>query len=222
MDAEHILGSLLGAALRGKRHRRARRYLAGGRGSLINPTTILGALGVAWGVFETMQKERAAAGPPGTPAGPAGAGTPPRPATPPLPPLPRTPEELAGLRALRQLRLIVAAARADGRITDAEREELLAQARGSGLEAVLQAELGQARPLAEAVAGAADAEEKRDLYRLAFGIVRADEEVTGGERILLARLAHLLGLEPAAVAELEKATAAGIDAAGDAEEGETA
>ena len=43
---------------------------------------------------------------------------------------------------------------------------------------------------------------------LAFTIVRADETVTGAERIYLAQLAHQLGLDPAAVRAIETETAA--------------
>ena len=49
---------------------------------------------------------------------------------------------------------------------------------------------------------------------LAFAIVRADEGVSGAERIYLAQLAHALGLDAAAAAALERETAAAIDAAG--------
>ena len=38
---------------------------------------------------------------------------------------------------------------------------------------------------------------------LAFAILRADEQVRGAERIYLAQLANLLGLDPATVQELE-------------------
>jgi hypothetical protein len=41
--------------------------------------------------------------------------------------------------------------------------------------------------------------------------MRADESVSGGERIFLAQLAHLLGLDPAATARLESEAAARID-----------
>jgi hypothetical protein len=46
---------------------------------------------------------------------------------------------------------------------------------------------------------------------LAFSIVRADEQVTGAERVFLARLASLLGLDPPAVARLEREAASRID-----------
>ena len=54
---------------------------------------------------------------------------------------------------------------------------------------------------------------RRDLYVLAFTIVRADETVSGAERIYLAQLAHALGLDPATAAVLEQQTVAAIDAA---------
>ncbi len=47
---------------------------------------------------------------------------------------------------------------------------------------------------------------------LAFTIVRADETVTGAERVYLAQLAYQLGLDAATVAQLETDTAARIDA----------
>ena len=40
---------------------------------------------------------------------------------------------------------------------------------------------------------------KHELYILAFTIVRADENVSGAERIYLAQLAHQLGLDAATV-----------------------
>ena len=47
---------------------------------------------------------------------------------------------------------------------------------------------------------------------LAFTILRADEQVTASERVYLAQLAHLLGLERATVDALERDTANRIDA----------
>ena len=80
-------------------------------------------------------------------------------------------------------------------------------------EALVQSELDAPRPLGELVAGVTDPELKDQLYTLAFVIVRADESVTGGERIYLAQLASRLGLDAAAVKRLETAAAARIDAA---------
>jgi hypothetical protein len=42
---------------------------------------------------------------------------------------------------------------------------------------------------------------------LAYTIVRADESVSGGERVFLAQLANLLGLRPDPTRALEESTA---------------
>jgi uncharacterized membrane protein YebE (DUF533 family) len=111
------------------------------------------------------------------------------------------------------MRLMVSAARADGEIGPAERERILAEAREVGAEAEVERELKAARPVAEVVAGVSDPQLKEQLYALAFTIVRADETVTGGERIYLARLASSLALDPAVVARLEGEVAGRIQAA---------
>ena len=113
---------------------------------------------------------------------------------------------------MRIIRLAVSAAKADGQLTDAERQMISDRAREAGVESLVDAELAQSRPLAEIVRGVTDPVEKNDLYVLAFAIVRADENVSGAERIYLAQLAHQLGLDPAAVQRLEADTAAKIDA----------
>ncbi len=48
---------------------------------------------------------------------------------------------------------------------------------------------------------------------LAFTIVRADDAVSGAERIYLAQLAHALGLDAATAAAMEQQTATAIDSA---------
>jgi uncharacterized membrane protein YebE (DUF533 family) len=111
----------------------------------------------------------------------------------------------------RIIRLAVSAAKADGTLSDEERALIIEQARQAGLESVVETELNQARPLAEIVDGVSDPAMRRDLYVLAFTIVRADETVSGAERIYLAQLAHRLGLDAAAVAAIESDTAAKID-----------
>jgi uncharacterized membrane protein YebE (DUF533 family) len=83
-----------------------------------------------------------------------------------------------------------------------------------GAEAAVDHEIQAPRPLAEIVAGVADPNLKEQLYVLAFAVVRADEGVSGAERIFLAQLAHALGLDPAATARIEMEAAARIDAAG--------
>ena len=197
MTPEDLIGAVLRGAVggRGKRSRGASRFLTGGRGSLINAGTLLTAAGLAWGVYEAATRKDEAAAPP--------AGAPP-------PPLP-----VAGVPpdVLRLVRLAIAAARADGRLTDEERASILAQARSVGAEAIVEREIQSPRPLAEIVAGVSDSNTREQLYVLAFTVVRADEGVSGAERIFLAQLAHGLGLDPATTARLETEAARGIDAA---------
>jgi uncharacterized membrane protein YebE (DUF533 family) len=114
---------------------------------------------------------------------------------------------------LQMIRLAVSASRADGELTAQEREQILARATAAGLAAIIEPELAQtSRPLAEIVRGVTDPAARREFYTLAFTIVRADETVTGAERIYLAQLAHQLGLDPAAAAAIETETTAKIDA----------
>ncbi|MGH6784206.1 MAG: DUF533 domain-containing protein [Sphingomicrobium sp.] len=105
----------------------------------------------------------------------------------------------------------MSAARADGQLNDQERTLIMDRAREAGLESVVEAELAQTRPLADIVRGVTDPAMKNELYILAFTIIRADETVSGAERIYLAQLAHQLGLEPAATQTLETETANKID-----------
>lgn len=88
---------------------------------------------------------------------------------------------------------------------------ILEHAREAGIESAVEQELTAPRPLAEIVSGVNDAQRRQDLYVLAFTIVRADETVSGAERIYLAQLAHQLSLDAATVARLEQATATKID-----------
>ena len=117
---------------------------------------------------------------------------------------------------MRVVRLMISAAGADGHQGPEERDAILAEARKVGAEEVVLQELDSPRPLAEIVSGVSDPKLKGDLYTLAFGIVRADEAVSGGERIYLAQLAHQLELDPKQVAQLETEAATRID--GEAEE----
>jgi uncharacterized membrane protein YebE (DUF533 family) len=212
VDAQDILDGLIRGALggRGKRSRGALRSI-GGAGSLINAKNLLAAAGVAWGLYEVVSQQKTSA-PAGLPGGPA---------TLPLPPVPRTaPPPLPGAAAaggfpehvLRLVRLTVSAARADGDLSLDERGVILEHARRVGAEALVAQELQTVRPLAEIVGGVTDPKLGADLYTLAFTLVRADENLTGAERIYLAQLAHQLGLDAAAAARLESEAAAHIDA----------
>jgi len=130
------------------------------------------------------------------------------------PPAAVPPREVPGVapEVARVIRLTVSAARADGTLSATEEAAIVAHARQAGAEAVVQDELSQPTPLASLVAGA-PAPTRRDLYTLAFSIVRADESVGGAERIYLAQLAHVLGLDPATIAALESHAAGTIDRA---------
>jgi uncharacterized membrane protein YebE (DUF533 family) len=233
MDAEQIIGQLIRGALGGKRKssRRAQRSLTG-RGGLLNSRTLLALGGLAWGLYETATAQRGGPAPAGTPSlpplpaaaagarGPAGtASTVPGGVAPAVPAgavpatvAPPVPDAVApGL--LRVIRLTLSAARADGTLTEAERTSILTQARAAGVEALVAAELDGPVSLEQIVGQVQDASERADLYTLAFTIVRADESVSGAERIYLAQLAHRLALTREDVERLEGEAAARIDAA---------
>ena len=210
MIPERLVGSLIMGALgvRRKRSRRTLRYLTRGGGSLLTPGVLLGAAGVAWGVYEAATQGSAGGAPSAGTVPPIPGATPPPPPLPaaaPAPAAPGVPPEV-----LRLVRLTVSAARADGTLSAEEREEILRHAREAGAEAVVEAELASPVPLSTIVAGADDPRLKSALYELAFSLVRADEQVTGAERIYLAQLAHALGLDAATTARLEAEAAAGI------------
>lgn len=211
---------VLGVVLRGslgrsgrKRARRATRFLTGHSGFL-STSALIGAAGVAWGIYDTLknQNQGTAYVPgvptvPGVPQVPAVAGA-------QVPPIPAA-FEAAFDPVARVIRLAVSAAKADGTLNDQERAVIMDRAREAGLESVVEAELAQTRPLAEIVRGVTDPAIKNELYILAFTIVRADESVSGAERIYLAQLAHQLGLDAAAAQTLESETANKIDSQSD-------
>ena len=198
--------------------RRATRFITG-NGGFLTASTVLAAAGVAWGIYDSVKGQNvphvpgvsasAAEGRYGETspklAGGSGAsvgGPPPIPVSATAVPDP----------VLRMIRLAVSASRADGELTPQERELILARSQAAGLDAVIEAELTATRPLAEIVRGITDPAARKEFYVLAFTIVRADETVTGAERIYLAQLAHQLGLDPAAVSAIEAETTAKIDA----------
>ena len=238
MDIERLIGSVIAGAVgaKGKKNRRAQGYLTGGSrsggglGSLVTPGMLIGAAGLAWGLFETLKQQGGGAqggggqwaSPGGAPAAAPPGSVPPVPAGPgPVVP-PPLPGELPAAstaaaaqlppEALRLVRLAISAARADGTLSPAERAILLEHAREAGAEALVLEEIEGPRPLSEIAAGVTDPAAREQMYGLAFGIVRADEGVSGAERIFLAQLAHRLALDPAAVARIESEAAAAIDA----------
>jgi uncharacterized membrane protein YebE (DUF533 family) len=207
MDAQDLIHSVLKGALTGRKKRggRAFRALTGGRNPLMNAGTLLTLGGLAWGVFE------AATSKPGA-GGFAGGAPSPSPGAPPPPPLPTTGAAGIPEGTLRLLRLMISAARADGTLQDSERQAILEHATSAGALALIKAELDSSRPLGEILAGIDDSNQRQDLYVLAFTIVRADEGVSGAERIYLAQLAHQLGLSADETRTLEERQAAKIDA----------
>lgn len=204
----HLLSLVLRGALGRsgrKRASRAARFLTG-HGGFLTASTLVTAAGVAWGIYDSIKAGASGA----AAASSAAPAAPPVPEMPPAPQM-RAPEVPPGV--LRLIRMAVSAARADGELTAKEREAILARAREAGLEALVDAELAIVRPLAEICGGLPDARHREELYVLAFAIIRADETVSGAERVYLAQLAHELGLDPAVAARLESHTAAQIDAA---------
>ena len=213
MNPDFLIRGVLASVLGGgrKRSRRAMRYLTGSGGSIFTrPATLLTAAGVAWGIYETLQQR-------GGPSGASGDGM--RAAAAAgdaVPPLPGEAAVVDGDReALRLVQLAISAANADGVITEKERAAVLQQAQSAGVGDVVEREMNHRRPLAEIVDGVTDQAQRATLYVLAFTVLRADEQVTGAERIYLAQLAHLLDLDPETVQALEKDVGERIDALGD-------
>src|SRR4051794_17097177 len=70
MNVEALLGEVIRGALgaRGKRHHGALHILSGRHGSLVTPAMLVGALGVAWGLYEAATSTSAGASPQGEPA----------------------------------------------------------------------------------------------------------------------------------------------------------
>jgi uncharacterized membrane protein YebE (DUF533 family) len=233
---ERLLGSVIKGALTGRRKRSGKtlRYLTGGRGSFLNASTLLAVAGVAWGLYETSRRQEGAAAATGVgalPPTPGGVGPlvsggsvpPPVPGAaserePPPPPVQAVgrggPPVAVPAAVERVIRLTVSAARADGILSGAERTALVEHARAVGAEAIVDDELSRPTPLARIVAGVDHVGLREELYTLAFALVRADETVSGAERIYLAQLAHALGLDAGATTRLE-AAASGRLAGGD-------
>ena len=207
-----------------KRTRNAVSFLRGHRG-FVSASGLLAAAGVAWGIYDSLKNTATGVAGAASAAGAGAAGA--TGATGALaatgfggsdgvpavaPPLPTS----MPLEVLRIVRLAVSAARADGEMSAAERALILEHARKAGVEVEAERELDQPHPLAEIVHGVTEETARNDLYTLAFAIVRADEAVTGGERIYLAQLAYQLGIDAATAARLESTAGASIDAAGHA------
>jgi uncharacterized membrane protein YebE (DUF533 family) len=219
MDESILFNGVMSALLGGRRRRgrRAMGYMASAGSTLLShPTALLTAAGVAWGIFETLQgggQGQAATGGAGFSTSGAGLNNAPAPSS-NLPPLPAVGAVTAPMTdATRMVRLALSAAQADGALSAQEKSTVLARANEAGLADLVERELQQPLPLAEIVAGVSDPGQRATLYSLAFAVARADEQVGGAERIYLAQLANLLGLDPSAVQQLEAAAVTKIDAA---------
>jgi uncharacterized membrane protein YebE (DUF533 family) len=225
VDEARLLEGILRGVLGGGGRRRGHRtldYLTGSRGGSVftNPQVLMTAAGLAWGLIETLQGQVATTAttnaPVSTPApATAAASLPPLPAVGGMAGAEAAPSHASasalGGDALRLVRLAVSAAHADGAMNDAERAVLERAAVESGAGEALAAELAQPVRLAAIVAGVEDPAQRVTLYGLAFAVARADEQVGGAERIYLAQLAHLLGLDAAATARIEAAASTRID-----------
>src|SRR5205085_772095 len=159
-----VLRSVLGG--RSKRSGRALRYLTrdmtrgvghvvrdttrfatgmnrGTGGFFSRPSTLLGALGLAWGIFETLENQQSSGS--GTAAGAGNPGSPVSTGSPgqevPVPPIPNVAAPATpSPDAMRMVRLAVSAAHADGPMNEQERAAILLQARQAGVDAVFEPE----------------------------------------------------------------------------------
>ena len=103
------------------------------------------------------------------------------------------------------MRLTISAARADGSLSPAEQEAIVAHARAVGAEQLVDYEVRNPRPLAEIAAGVTGPEGPRgDVRRWPLPWCARTRRSRGAERIYLAQLAHALGLDPATTARIEK------------------
>ena len=196
---------------------------------MLNPSSLIGLAGVAvaaYQIFKDHSSSQASAPRPvepgtsvvdrsGRPLDTQGSGAhstivPPLPLLPPLPLVPPLAQKVSDL-PLRALRLMIAAARCDTQLGEEEMGRLASSAKDAGLENEMRAEWQSPRPLALILRGVSDAEQKRELYTLAFAILRADDEVNPAERVFLAQVASNLALTPEMTAKIERETALGID-----------
>lgn len=224
-DLSQLLSSVAGDAmgLRHKRGRRARGFLGGGSRSFLSTSSLLGLAGLAVGAYQIFKDKSGSSA--GTPP-PVQPGTrvvdssgrefqefAPRASVGSVPPLPSRSARAVPVpdMPLRAMRVMIAAARCDGQLGEEELGQLMSRAKDAGLEAQMRAEWQTPRPLAEICAGIADPAQQRDLYVLAFAVLRADEEVSGAERVFLAQLAARLGLSQDKVEAIEAETARRID-----------
>src|SRR5688572_12053889 len=143
MNPDFLVNGVLRSVLGGgrKSSRRALKYLSGGRHSIwSNPTTLLTAAGVAWGIYETIANNKGSGGSGGSGGswggGSAGSAASGGSAVPPLPDVAREGAEI-GDEAMRLVRLAVSAANADGVLNEQERAAVIQQAQAAGVADVV-------------------------------------------------------------------------------------
>jgi uncharacterized membrane protein YebE (DUF533 family) len=228
IDAERLLGSLVQNAMGGKKRRRKKRRRSS---SMLSPGAkgglALGALGVAFGVFEHLSKQQAGSGSasgmtgaplPSLPQGAGGsAPLPPLPSTgatpqasaplPPVPsPAPPTPDAAGAKQneALLLVRAMIAAANADHEVDDEERRRIVQSLEESGLgqdeRQFVLAEIEAPMDLTTLAAQANTPDLAAQVYLASLMAIDVD---TRAEEKYLERLAERLGLDAARVSELE-------------------
>jgi uncharacterized membrane protein YebE (DUF533 family) len=119
----------------------------------------------------------------------------------------------SGGNALLVMRAMIAAAAADGRIDDHERERILGTLKRAGIDgegvAVIEAELSRPASAADLAAAANTPEMAVQVYSAARRIITPN---TVEERVFLAHLSAALGLEPRIVAEIDAMASGAIKA----------
>lgn len=123
---------------------------------------------------------------------------------PPALPAPGTVDAQGGESALLVLRAMIAAAAADGRVDEAERERILGTLKKAGIDEqgvqVIEAELERPAGVAELAAAVKTPEMAVQVYTAARRIITPN---TVEERVFLAHLSGALGLDPKVVAGID-------------------
>lgn len=119
----------------------------------------------------------------------------------------------SGETALLVMRAMIAAAAADGRIDEDERERILGTLKRAGIDgegvALIEAELARPAGAAELAAAVKTPEMAVQVYTAARGIITPN---TVEERVFLAHLSAALGLDPKIVAEIDALASGAIKA----------
>ncbi|HZH51953.1 MAG TPA: DUF533 domain-containing protein [Microvirga sp.] len=128
-------------------------------------------------------------------------------------PAPATAPADSGETALLVMRAMIAAAAADGRIDQDERERILGTLTRAGIDgegvAVIEAELDRPASAAELAAAAKTPEQAVQVYTAARRIITPN---TVEERVFLAHLSAALGLDPKVVARIDALASGAIKA----------